>query len=154
VVSVEPDNGAVSRPALEHALADSPAGCQAVILRTLPNPVSKRERDYDKGAAPAWIAADAMEYLVELGIEHVLVDLPSLDPMHDEGRLAAHRVFWGLPAGSRELAQAARPQATVTEMIFVPDAVADGTYLLDLQVPAFLTDAAPSRPLIYPLEDA
>ncbi len=31
-------------------------------------------------------------------------------------------------------------------MIFVPNEVRDGCYLLDLQVPAFMSDAAPSRP--------
>jgi len=29
--------------------------------------------------------------------------------------------------------------------------VQDGYYLLDLQIPAFMTDAAPSRPVIYPV---
>ena len=41
--------------------------------------------------------------------------------------------------------------ALVTELAYVPDSVADGLYLLDLQVPAFGADAAPSRPVLYPL---
>ena len=32
--------------------------------------------------------------------------------------------------------------------------VADGYYLLDLQIPPFLSDAAPSRPLLYPVRPA
>jgi hypothetical protein len=61
-------------------------------------------------------------------------------------------VYWGLPPGSDDAAQASRGQALVTELAYVPDAVADGLYLLDLQVPAFGADAAPSRPVLYPLQ--
>jgi hypothetical protein len=39
----------------------------------------------------------------------------------------------------------------VTELAYAPDAAPDGLYLLDLQVPAFVADAAPSRPVLYPL---
>jgi len=35
----------------------------------------------------------------------------------------------------------------------VPEAARDGLYLLDLQVPAFGADAAPSRPVIYPVKE-
>lgn len=156
LVSIQPEDGAVTGPALARKLtaAGVPEGCQALIVRSLPNPESKRERDYDTGTPPPWMSVEAMEYLVAAGIEHVLVDMPSLDPMHDEGRLAAHRIFWGLPPASRDFKEAERPRATITEMIYAPDTVSDGLYLLDLQIPAFLTDAAPSRPLIYPLEDA
>lgn len=87
-------------------------------------------------------------------IEHLLVDLPSIDRTHDEGRLSAHRIFWGLPAGSTRYTQAQRPRASVTELIFVPDSIADGRYLLDLQIAPFLSDAAPSRPVLYRLQTA
>ncbi|HEX5340130.1 MAG TPA: cyclase family protein [Gammaproteobacteria bacterium] len=123
----------------------------AFIIRTLPNSKEKLERRYDQ-MPPAWLAEDAITLLLEAGVEHLLVDLPSLDPMYDEGRLAAHRTFWGLPAGSRRKADAKRPHNTVTEMIYVPEQLKDGYYLLDLQIPAFMSDAAPSRPIVYPLE--
>ncbi|MBC8144638.1 MAG: cyclase family protein, partial [bacterium] len=38
---------------------------------------------------------------------------------------------------------------TITEMAFVPDAAADGSYVLNLQIPSFMLDAAPSRPLLF-----
>ncbi|MGA9851362.1 MAG: cyclase family protein [Gammaproteobacteria bacterium] len=123
----------------------------AFIIRTLPNTRDKLTHRYD-AIPPAYLAEDAVQLLVEAGVEHLLVDLPSLDPMHDEGRLAAHRTFWGLPAGSQRQADAKRPRCTVTEMIYVPEQVKDGYYLLDLQIPAFMSDAAPSRPIIYPIE--
>jgi kynurenine formamidase len=123
----------------------------AFIIRTLPNGKEKLTRRYDQ-IPPAYLAEDAVTLLAEAGVEHLLVDLPSLDPMHDEGKLAAHRAFWGLPAGSRRKQDAKRRNSTVTEMIYVPEHVKDGYYLLDLQIPAFMSDAAPSRPIIYPLE--
>jgi hypothetical protein len=51
------------------------------------------------------------------------------------------------------LAAATRPAATITELAFVPDSVADGAYLLELQVPALSGDAVPSRPLLYAVAD-
>ena len=83
------------------------------------------------------------------GVAHLVVDLPSIDRSQDGGRLAAHRTFWGLPADSRHAAAALRPHATITELAWIAPTVHDGWYLLDLQVPAFLSDAAPSRPLLY-----
>jgi kynurenine formamidase len=140
----------VTRRALERALHPlATAGHQALVVRTTPNGEEKRTREY-RGTSPApYFTLEAARYLVELGIEHLLVDLPSVDRAHDEGLLAAHRLFWGLPERSRSLSLATRPAATITELVYVPDALADGLYLLNLQVPAFLSDAAPSRPILY-----
>ncbi len=125
----------------------------AVVIRTLPNGVDKRHRAYSGSPSPApYFLPEAMQWLVERRIDSLVVDLPSLDRADDGGRLAAHRVYWGLPPGSDDAAQAARGKALVTELAYVPDAVADGLYLLDLQVPAFGADAAPSRPVLYPLQ--
>jgi hypothetical protein len=123
----------------------------ALVLRTLPNDAGKRTRAYAGGAPAPYFQVDAMRWIVERGVTSLVVDLPSLDRADDGGRLAAHRVYWGLPAGSTEARQATRGEALVTELAFVPDAVADGLYLLDLHLPAFVTDAAPSRPVLYPL---
>jgi hypothetical protein len=88
-----------------------------------------------------------MAKIVALGVRHLLIDLPSVDPLSDGGTLAAHRVFWGVPTGGKE-----RPRdisRTITELIFVPNEVPDGPYILNLQVPRLRTDAAPSRPLLF-----
>jgi kynurenine formamidase len=141
----------VTAAALAQALSPlTMAGNQALVVRTTPNGPDKRARRYT-GASPApYFTLEAARYLVGLGIEHLLVDLPSLDRARDGGLLAAHRIFWGLPEHSRRLALAARPSATITELIYVPDTLADGLYLLSLQIPPFASDAAPSRPLLYP----
>jgi kynurenine formamidase len=123
---------------------------RALVIRTLPNTLAKRHQDYSD-STPPYLTREAANLLVERGIEHLVVDLPSIDRSHDEGRLSAHRIFFGLPPGSTTLAQATRAHATVTELAYIPDTVADGPYLLELQVPALGGDAVPSRPLLYRL---
>ena len=141
----------ISRRALAAAWpAQLPFDPSALIVRTLPNNPEKRARDYTN-STPPYLTREAAQLLVSRGIAHVVVDVPSLDRAHDEGRLTAHRIFFGLPAGSAQLADAARRDATVTELAFVPDELADGACLLELQVPALAGDAVPSRPLAYPL---
>jgi len=128
--------------------ATLPFAPQGLVIRTLPNEPAKRARDYTD-TIPPYLTHEAAHYLVERGIEHLVIDLPSIDRAHDQGRLSAHRVFFGLPAAETALARAARSQCTVTELAYVPDEAGDGPYLLSLQVPAIDGDAVPSRPLLY-----
>jgi hypothetical protein len=125
---------------------------QALIIRTLPNTPDKRARDYT-AASPPYLSREAAELLPARGIVHLVVDVPSIDRAHDQGRLTAHRIFFGLAPGEDALEAARRATATVTELAFVPDELADGACLLELQVPALGGDAVPSRPLLYQLQD-
>ena len=148
-VALPPDQAVISRRQIARSFGKTPtAFMRAVIIRTLPNPESKKLRDYDDGEPVAFLTTDAVALLIELGCEHLLLDIPSLDFARDP-ELRGHHVFFGLPQGENDVHAAARTQCTITEMIFVPDECSDGRYLLNLQLPAFLTDAAPSRPLIY-----
>lgn len=122
----------------------APVSPLALIVRT-----ACGDTDQDDGAVPPYFAADAAEALVARGIAHLVLDLPSLDRVQDEGRLAAHRVFFGLPPASRRLADATRPHATITELARIPAALSDGPCALAWQVPAIAGDAVPSRPLAY-----
>jgi arylformamidase len=158
LITVEPQSVGgdqiVTLPALQaavepHRLADY----HALVVRTLPNDDSKLTRNYDTDPPP-YFATDAMSWIVEHGIETLVVDLPSIDRAQDGGRLAAHRIFWGVPQGGTSGALATRAHATITEMAFIPNTVADGAYLLNLQVPPFMSDAAPSRPILLPLSPA
>ena len=114
---------------------------QAVIIRTLPNASSKKSKKYSNTNWPYLEKAAAL-YLHDLGVMHLLIDLPSVDKEKDEGKLEAHRAFWNYP-------KAPRFNATITEFIFVPNEVKDGSYLLNLQVAPFHNDASPSRPVLY-----
>ncbi len=141
----------ISRQALEEALErTSPDFLDALVIRTLPNDRSKLQRDYLQSPA-AFFSLEAMRYLGERNVQHLLVDLPSVDRLFDEGKLNAHHIFWGLAPGTSEVAAEPAPRSTITEFIFVPDAVADGHYLLNLQIAPFVSDAAPSRPRLYRL---
>jgi len=125
---------------------------RAMVIRTLPAGAGRPMQSY-RGPAPApFLSRQAAAWLVDRGIDHLVLDLPSADRGDDGGRLAAHRIFFGLPAGSRRAAEARRPQASITELAWIPAGIPDGYYLLDLQIPAFRTDAAPSRPLLYPVQ--
>ena len=125
----------------------------ALVVRTLPNDPGKRHRLYEGSCPAAYFTADAMHWVVERGVASLVVDLPSLDRADDGGSLAAHRVYWGLPPDAFDAHQARRGRALVTELAYVPDTVTDGLYLLDLHVPAFAADAAPSRPVLYPVRE-
>ena len=144
-----PGDRLVTRRALERAwLTAAPFEARALIVRTLPNRADKRVHDYS-AETPPYLTREAGQLLVARGIAHLVVDLPSIDRAQDEGRLTAHRIFFGLPPGSTALAAATRRDATITELAFVPDELHDGAYLLELQVPALAGDAVPSRPLVY-----
>jgi kynurenine formamidase len=123
---------------------------QAIVIRSLPNHPEKAKRDYMQDT-PAFFSLEAMHYLVGLGMQHLLTDLPSVDRLFDEGQLRSHRIFWNIAPGKQVAEPESRINATITEMIYVPDHVPDGGYLLSLQVAPFRLDAAPSRPILYSL---
>jgi hypothetical protein len=125
---------------------------QALIIRTMPNEVEKRERRYSEQPAP-FLSIEAMHVLLEHGVQHLLVDVPSLDRAHDGGNLSVHHLYWNVEQGSHHASSAAHVDRTVTEFIFVPDDLPDGRYLLDLQIAPFVMDAAPSRPVLYTVHD-
>ncbi len=144
----------ITAAALTHAWPAEPAFApQALIVRTLPNSHLKRTRDYRSEPA-AFLSLAAAALLVARGIEHLVLDVPSADRADDGGQLSAHREFFGLAAGSVSLAAVRRPQCTITELAYVDDTVADGVYLLNLQIPALGGDAVPSRPLLFPVRAA
>ena len=129
---------------------DLPWQPQVLVLRTLPNSPDKCTRDYST-LNPPYLSRQLAAELVARGIKHLITDLPSIDRSHDEGLLTAHRVFFGLAAGSCEWSDAARSQATVTELAYIAEHISDGPCAVQLQVPAWSGDALPSRPLLFAL---
>ena len=90
-----------------------------------------------------------MQYISELNVKHLLVDMPSIDRIYDEGKLSNHRIFWNVEQGSFETNKKSRINNTVTELIFVSNEIEDGEYLLNLQIAPFAADASPSRPILF-----
>jgi len=147
VVTIAPEKArgdfVISKKQMEYALGDKKR--QALVIRTLPNTKQKMSRQYSN-TNPPYLKADAVRFLVEKGIEHLLLDLPSVDKEEDEGVLLAHKAFWNVDNKIRK-------KATITEFIFVPNTVKDGTYFLNLQMAAFVNDASPSRPVLYKIKE-
>lgn len=150
----EHKDSVITAEALEQACesTDCPdAFTQSVVIRTEPNPLDKKARDYS-GTNPPYLTDQAIEYLNDLGCKHLLCDLPSIDREDDGGLVPNHRTFWRIQQND-SARPGARSKKTVTELIYAPNNLTDGFYLLDLQVPNFSTDAAPSRPVFFPLLD-
>jgi arylformamidase len=142
LITVEPEHSVVTRAAVDRALAQLGTFRDALILRT------GYRASLD--TLPASIEPHAISRITEAGINHLLTDLPSLDPAEDTN-LSAHREFWGLPPHGRSLNEAKYPYRTITELLHFPRALPDGEYVLQLQLAPFPFDAAPSRPLLFPL---
>ncbi len=121
---------------------------EAIIIRTLPNDDAKLTKDYS-GTNPPYLTSEAMTFLVESGVKHLLLDLPSVDREVDDGILAAHHIFWKVQGNEAD--KDSRFDCTITEMIYVPNEVLDGLYLLNIQIPSMQLDAAPSKPVLYAL---
>lgn len=120
---------------------------QALIIRTLPNDKLKRHWNYSN-TNPPYLAEDAAIYIRECGIQHLLIDLPSIDREQDEGKLLAHKAFWNLK-NTAELNSDARLNATITELIYADASILDGDYFISIQIASFENDASPSKPILY-----
>src|SRR5690606_26067972 len=146
VITVAPEkiegDFVISRKQLQYALGNK--NREAVIIRTLPNLGDKKSRQYSH-TNPPYLLKEAAELLVDRGVEHLLVDLPSVDKERDDGALSAHKASWNFGGN-------VRMNATITELIFVANSILDGKYFLNLQLAAFENDASPSRPVLYKIE--
>jgi len=149
VISVLPEEQGEDRVITKQQIGQALGGKvpEAIIIRTLPNPSDKKSKNYSN-TNPPYIDEAAATFIRESGIKHLLIDLPSVDREQDEGKLLAHKAFWNVQ-DVNNLNADARHDATITEMIFVPDTVADGSYLLNLQIASFENDASPGKPILY-----
>lgn len=117
---------------------------EALIIRTLPNGKEKINKHYSN-TNPPYLQHTAAEWMHHKNINHLLIDLPSIDREQDEGKLLAHHAFWQYPQNTQK-------HRTITELIYVPNSVSDGIYLLNLQIASFENDASPSKPVLYALK--
>ena len=143
VITVAPEklkgDFVISKKQIQFALGNKKR--DAVVIRTIPNMKDKLSMQYSN-TNPTYLLEEAAIYLKEKGVNHLLIDLPSVDKEKDECELLAHNAFWNT---SGKL----RMEATITELIFVPNTVEDGTYFLNLQIAPFENDATPSKPVLY-----
>ena len=148
LITILPDeiNGdrVITRQHIETCLGDKRP--EAIIIRTLDNNLQKINRHYTD-TNPPYLLQEAAQLINDLKIDHLLIDLPSIDKEIDGGKLSAHHTFWQYPKNTKL-------ERTITEMIYVPNTLFDGTYLLNLQIASFENDASPSKPVLYQLNPA
>lgn len=143
LISVAPENYMNDTVISKHQIAlllkdKSP---EALVIRTMPNTKNKKNRQYSE-TNWTYLTEEAMVYIRQKGIKHLLIDLPSVDREHDGGKLLSHKAFWDFD-GTQRL------DCTITELIYVPNKVDDGPYLINLQIAPFENDATPSKPVLY-----
>ncbi|MDG1849566.1 MAG: cyclase family protein [Flavobacteriales bacterium] len=144
------DDLLITRELLLEKLKDVPNEfMEGLVIRTLPNLPEKKSQNYLTNSSP-FFTIDAMEYIKERGVKHLLVDTPSVDRLLDEGILSAHNTFWDT---ENKKFNPKTKNKTITEMIYVDNQIQDGHYLLTIQIPAFVSDAAPSRPIIFEINE-
>lgn len=163
VVTVDPEPASATRDTYSMDLADNDrvisrriietvvpvhAELGALVIRTMPNSDAKLTAKYID-VVPSYFTTEAMRSIVDMGFRHLIVDLPSIDRLYDEGRLSNHRIFWNIEPESCETNADTRLDATITELVYVPEQVEDGVYGLNLQIAPFVSDASPSRPLLF-----
>lgn len=145
LITVQPESKNQDRIIEAHQIESElkDADIEALIIRTLPNTEDKKTRQYSHTNWP-YLSKKAAQMICRKGIQHLLIDTPSVDREKDEGKLVAHRAFWDIDGIARE-------HATITEFVYAADSIQDGMYLLELQLPNIVLDAVPSRPILYAL---
>lgn len=129
----------ISKAQLQFALGNKKR--DAIVIRTMPNTKEKLSRQYSN-TNWTYLTEEAVAFLVKKGIKHLLIDLPSVDREEDGGELISHKTFWNFKGKLRK-------DCTITELIYVPNAIDDGEYFLNLQIAPFENDATPSKPILY-----
>lgn len=146
LITIEPekkkDDLVISKNQIVKAMGNKTM--EALVIRTKPNTAAKLHRQYSN-TNPPYLLEDAINYIVERGVDHLLIDLPSVDREKDDGALLAHKAFWNMGGKVRK-------SATITEFIYVPNSIPNGLYFLNLQMAPFENDASPSRPVLYRIQ--
>jgi len=146
IVSIEPEEQGedfvITLSQIKKAFKNN--GAKAIVIRTLPNSADKLSKQYSS-TNPTFVEVNAIQFLIDNGIDHLLIDTPSVDKEEDGGALISHHTFWDYPNDPKIY-------RTITELIYVPEIVADGTYFLNIQIASFENDASPSKPLLFEIK--
>nr|WP_297309279.1 cyclase family protein [uncultured Flavobacterium sp.] len=149
LISVEPQpfgsDFIITKNQIEKALSAKTS--EALVIRTIPNSSDKKHKNYSN-SNPPYLTEEAAIYIREIGVKHLLIDLPSVDKEVDEGMLLAHKAFWNVK-NTQVVNNDARFDCTITEFIFVSDEIKDGSYVINMQIVSFENDASPSKPILY-----
>jgi len=117
----------------------------ALVIRTKPNKKTKKTKNYTN-TNPIYFDHKLLSFLSK-HIDHLLIDLPSVDREQDGGKLKGHKAFWQT---NDQIAL----DKTITEMVYLDNKIKDGLYLLNIQIIPVVIDVSPSRPVLYVLREA
>ncbi len=134
----------VSTEKLKSLLSKMPKNVKALALN-----INGDFSGDSSGGNPPYFFGETMELLVNFGIEHLVVNTPSVDKEEDEGVLESHHIFWNYKRNGD-----IRVNATITEYANFPEVLNPGLHLLEIQIAPFTTDASPSRIFLYPITDS
>ena len=141
----------ISGTLIKNKIKDYSNSAEVLVIRTMPNFSKKSIMKYNEDNIPPYFTISAIKQIIEAGFKHICIDLPSLDRAIDGGELICHHLFWGIPQKKHNILDSEPSQNTITELVFVPDNIIDGIYLINLQVSNLSLDAAPSRPVLFPI---
>ena len=133
-----------------------PGYFDALIVRGLVGWKKARGNIHDfTGTNPPYFESSAITFMTEeLQIQHLVVDLPSIDREESSKDMPNHSLFFGIKPGIKSIrspSDSLRLHSTITELAYLPYEVKDGPYLLLLQVASINMDAAPSSPVLFPV---
>lgn len=114
---------------------------EALVIRTTPNGEFKKSLRWGENTVSPFFTKEAVEYISELKIKHLIVDFPSVDKSDDGGRLLNHKICFS------------NGIETITEMAFISDDICDGFYGLSLGLAPFVLDATPSDIKLFKLTE-
>lgn len=117
-------------------------GIKAIILRTQKD--GFQMGDYSN-TNPCYMDAEIIPQLLDQGIEHLMIDQPSVDREEDGGALLAHHAFFGYPNEIRK-------NNTITELCKIAPEIQDGLYMVHISIFNMANDAVPSKITLYPLK--
>jgi len=152
LLTLQPINAKLTKENYHCKLADSdflitkkmiidkvPDNCTGLVIRTIPNDKSKKRINYSSKNT-SFFTSDAIEYINNLGIKHLVVDMPTIDRYDDGGILGNHHLFF----------EKIEPyNKTITELAFINNRIKDGLYFMSINIPPMMLDAAPSRVFLF-----
>jgi arylformamidase len=115
----------------------------ALIIRTEPNEAGKIVRDYS-GTNPIYLHHTTVQVIVQKGIDHLIVDIPSIDRESDGGALKGHKTFWDINFDNEP-----NDEKTITELVYIDSEIEDGLFMCAIYPLRMATDATPSRVVLY-----
>lgn len=138
---ISADDKIISKNILEECIGSETEFMDCIIIRTLPNNKDKKNRNYNHFSYP-FLSNDAVKFLKNKGVKHIIIDTPSIDRSDDGGQLKNHKIFFLNDDKSIN-------KNTITELAYIPNKCTDGKYFVYIGFPNFQLDAAPSNPIIY-----